>query len=277
MFVMPPKGTIEDRWQIYRSGYFIRIQSVLMEEYRALTRILGEEASAALFARYLRACPPRTHDLGDAGDRLADFLVGDALTEQLSFLPDLARLERAVADCFIAEDCEVLQRTTLCSRTPAALAEMALCLLPGTRLLRSAWPLLDLWRCRAQDIADIDIRIEDRPEITLVYRHRWRVRVQPLHADTALLVETLLATATTLEALQSQVAWSGAEGASRLLAAFGELIELGVVSAAETAHRPARIARVTASPCSPCVETKRFCCTASSDGPALHSLKEMTL
>ncbi len=93
-FRVPPHGSIEERWQVYACGYVARLVDALAGEHPATRRILGEDAFGSLVSRYVLACPPRSHDLAHAGERLPRFLESDPLTARLPFLPDLATLER---------------------------------------------------------------------------------------------------------------------------------------------------------------------------------------
>lgn len=172
-FRNPPAGTIEDRWAIYANAFVVRIAESLANDYPAVARILGESAFRSLAARYLRACPPCSYDIGRCGDRLAGFLATDALSEALPFLPDLAAFEWMLAEAIGVEDVTSLRWEDLVVLGPDAVADARLEPVPGAAVLRSRWPLPDLWR--AKDLEGIDIELEGRPATVAV----WRVGVEP--------------------------------------------------------------------------------------------------
>ncbi len=87
LFREPPRGTIADRWHIYAHGYFARLSEALENDYTALRRIVGRDAFDSMVRRYALAQPPRSHDLGRAGDRLSRFLENDSLSRKLRFSP----------------------------------------------------------------------------------------------------------------------------------------------------------------------------------------------
>ena len=175
-FLAPPTGDVERRWAIYSSGYVARLVEALENDYPAVRRILGEGPFGSLTARYVRRFPPRSFDIGRAGDRLAAFLAEDRLSAELPFLPDLARYEWSLAEAFVAADSVPLAWSDLAALGPEAVADATFRLRPGTTLVRSSWPLLALWG--AQDLADEDVSIplEPSPSTVLVHRAGLEVR-----------------------------------------------------------------------------------------------------
>jgi hypothetical protein len=169
-FVSPPAGEVERRFAIYATGYVARLAEALENDYPAVRRILGAGPFGSLAARYVSRHPPRSYDIGRAGDRLADHLEDDPLSSDLPFLPDLARYEWALAEAFVAPDSEPLAWSDLAALGPEAVADATFRLRPGTTLVRSSWPLLALWG--AQDLADEDVSIPLVPSPSTVLVHR---------------------------------------------------------------------------------------------------------
>ena len=226
-FRRPRRGTVADRWHVYAHGYTSRIVEALEQECAAVRRILGPESFTALVERYAAVFPPRSFDLANVGDRLARFLEFEPLSQELPFLPDLARLERAVAGAFVAADAAPLRWEALRAVSPKDAASLRLSLAPGVLLLRSRWPLMDLWRARLEEDDDaIAIAVEGRPCRALVHRRSGRVRVEDLSEDEAGLIEAAGPGDVTLVDLQAlSGASAGADGLARLLSAFQALVE----------------------------------------------------
>ena len=224
-FRRPRRGTVADRWHVYAHGYTARIVEALEQECAAVRHILGPESFTALVARYVAVFPPRSFDLANVGDRLARVLEFDPLSQDLPFLPDLARLERAVAEAFVAADAAPLRWEGLRALLPEDAASLRLSLAPGVLLLRSPWPLADLWRVRLEEDDDA-IAVEGRPSRVLVHRGGGRVRVEDLSEAEAGLVEAAGPGDVTLVDLQAlSGASAGADGLARLLSAFQALVE----------------------------------------------------
>jgi len=179
---------VERRWAIYSSGYVARLVEALENDYPAIRRILGEGPFGSLTARYVRRFPPRSFDIGRAGERLSTFLEDDPLASELRFLPDLARYEWSLAEAFVAADSVPLAWSELAALGPEAVADATFRLRPGTTLIRSSWPLLALWG--AKDLADQDVSIllEGSPSTVLVHRNGLEVRQRLVgEADTRFL------------------------------------------------------------------------------------------
>jgi hypothetical protein len=115
-----------------------RATEAIENDFPGLTKVLGPAPLRSLTNRYTRRCPPRSYDLGRIGDRLARFLEGDALTKDLPFLPDLARLEWAVAEAFVSRDEAPLLWDDIARLGVEAAAELPLRLRPGAALVRSS-------------------------------------------------------------------------------------------------------------------------------------------
>lgn len=228
VFALPPRGSLDDRWHVYTHGYVARVAEALCDEYAAVERILGPTAFESLVARYLMACPPRSFDLAHAGDRLASFLESDPLTTELPFLPELAELERALAQAFVAPDARPLDWEALRHEDPAVVADRPLALAPGTRLLRSAWPLVDLWNCRRRGDDQVDVELRDRPQTALVYRRGFVARCEALDDGAARLVEAAAQGLSLAQALGDAPPSTDETEALRLLAAFRRLASAGV-------------------------------------------------
>ncbi|MGE0454749.1 MAG: putative DNA-binding domain-containing protein [Vicinamibacteria bacterium] len=176
VLAQPHLGSLARRWHVYTSGYLARLVEALEADYPALRRILGPGAFGSLAARYLRENPPTSHDIGRCGAGLPEFMADDTLTGSLPFLPDLARLEWALAEAFVAADDRPFGIEDLAAAGPEAVADWPLALTRGTALLRSRWPLLELWRSR--DLADdaVSIPLESAPRSLLVVREGFDVR-----------------------------------------------------------------------------------------------------
>ena len=234
---VPPQGTIESRWHIYASGYLARIIETLEHDYPAVKRVMGNVHFAALTERYLSAHPPRSFDLHDAGDRLVSFLKQDPPTEKLPFLPDLAKLEWHLAEAFVAKDPEPLLWGELQRMAPEAVSDLPLFLNPGTAIIRSAWPIIDIRELKDKPDDEISLEVEGRPSIALVYRHEWQARCRNLDEGDARFIEAAAAGASLAE-LQTTAVKDGDDpvAVEKLLERFRRLVDEGLFSRAGGPH-----------------------------------------
>jgi hypothetical protein len=183
MFEQPPAGSLAERWRIYHEGYRIRIAEAIESDHPATRRILGPGAFRALCRRYLEDCPPRSFDLGRVADRLPDWLRGDAIGRTLPFLPDLARFERALADAVVTPDARPTRREDLAALGPEGVAGLHVAPAPGTALIRSPWPVPDLWALRGRPDDEVDLQVDGRPADVVVWRVGLEVRWRSLNGE----------------------------------------------------------------------------------------------
>lgn len=208
-FLPPPVGTIEGRWHIYASGYLNRVRDALREDYRAVARILGDQSFDQLVQRYLLRFPPRAFDLAMVGDRLKLYIDSDPVTQQLPFLADLVVLERAISESFVAADRTVLTWADLTALAPQDAALLRLELQPSCVIVRSRWPLRDLWSAAFEpDDARIDIDLTQADRAFVVLRDDDSIFVREIPDELAHLLEQVQRATPTLSELGEQLSLS---------------------------------------------------------------------
>ncbi len=225
LFRDPPAGTVGDRWHIYASGLVVRVMEAIENDFPALTRVLGPGPLRSLIARYTRRFPPSSYDLGRVGDGLVAFLDGDPLTRDLPFLPDLAGLEWAVAGAFVAADEPAFTLDDVARLGPEAVIELRFPLCRAVAVMRSPWPIYDIWACRNKPLDEVDVALSGRPCSVLVSRRGLEVVCRPLDDVSVVLIEGFYAGRALVETFESSDA-----GVSNLVAAFRALVEDGVLA-----------------------------------------------
>jgi len=152
--------------EVYAGAYAARLHDVLADDYPKLRAAVGDDAFGPLIARYLRAHPPCSFTLRDAGQSLPAFLAGDA--EAPPWAADLARLERARVEVFDGPDAAPLTREAVAAGDAADLPALELAWVPASALVPIAWAVDDLWSA----LEDGDARFEPAParRTVLVWR-----------------------------------------------------------------------------------------------------------
>lgn len=229
VFRAPPLGTVETRWTVYTSGYLTRLVETIGHDYPAVRRVLGERAWRSLVARYVRTCPPGSHDVADAGRRLAAFLDADPLGEDLPFLADLARFEAALAAAFVAPDVPVLTWDEFRARGPEAASVQPLRAIPGTTVIHSDWPLGDLKKLVGVPDEAVDLEVAGRPTTLLVWRREWVSRWRELKPAEPTIAEAIVAGTTLTEMLERSTGGADPGTADVLLATVRRFVGDGVV------------------------------------------------
>jgi hypothetical protein len=103
---LPPRARLE----IYARSYVLRLAECLRAEFPVLEAMIGGEVFNLFAGAYLGARPSRSPTLYDLGAGFADYLAAtrppDAAGPLAALPADLARLERAIAECGRAEGLE---------------------------------------------------------------------------------------------------------------------------------------------------------------------------
>jgi hypothetical protein len=123
---------LDGRLAVYREAYQARLADALAEQHPALAAILGRERFGDVVEGYVAAHPPASPDLGDAGDRLPQYLAADPA------LAELATLERLFLDLFVAPDATPLAANDVTAEGPLGLVP-ASALLVTSHDVGTAW------------------------------------------------------------------------------------------------------------------------------------------
>ncbi|WP_372610019.1 DUF2063 domain-containing protein [Aquicoccus sp.] len=154
---MPPDlldgrgGPAGRRFWVYRNNVAVSLTEALEQTFPVIRKLIGARAFATLAGTYLRAHPPRSPVLSRYGADFPDFLARCEPLAHLGYLPDTARLERALVDSYHAADTDPIDPAIFSQTPPEDLPRLRLRLAPATRLLRSPWPIHGIWRFNAQE------------------------------------------------------------------------------------------------------------------------------
>ncbi len=168
----------EERVDIYASAYFYRILDVLKEDYPATLKVLGETDFHNIVTGYLIEYAPTHFSITYAGQFLARYLENHPLTERCRYIADLARLERALVDSFIAPDAEPLSSETMRSVDPDAWGSLRMRTHPSVHLLEASWDVASLLRAIEEGVSASDDPAPGRFRIVV-----WRMKNRSFYRD----------------------------------------------------------------------------------------------
>ena len=134
------------RFNVYRNNVAVSLTEAVMQAFPVVTKLLGEENMKGLAGIFLRAHPPTSPLLMFYGDKFPDFLAGMSQLSHIGYLPDVARLEQMMRLSYHAADTAAIDPTALGALSPEALMEARVSLAPTVHVLRSPWPVVDIWR-----------------------------------------------------------------------------------------------------------------------------------
>lgn len=142
----PSKRQAIQRLDIYRNGYFIRLEKALAHDFPISARVLGQSAFARVAGEYVLAHPSKYPSLRKYGHVFADWLrvhVGNAIA-------DLADIEWAIMTVFDGPDGASVQSDCMDAFVPNRWANMCVTLVPTLTLLSLASNADDVWLERGE-------------------------------------------------------------------------------------------------------------------------------
>jgi len=168
-----------ERLQIYAGMYPLRMRDALRSDYPALAELLVERRFERLVDDYVALYPSRSYTLARLGDHLPDFVEGWGSPRRRGLLTDVARLERAGAQVFDADESVPMD--------PEALRSVPAALWPNVRLRPAAAFRLVRVRPGAVDVLDAVLEGNPVPEKA----GRGRVEVAYYRRDFVVLRRTM--------------------------------------------------------------------------------------
>jgi hypothetical protein len=156
---------------IYRSTIHGALVKAMRLTYPAVKRLVGEAFFDWASALYALAHPATQADLNRYGQGFPGFLAGLPACATVPYLPDVARLDAAVAKALHADDAPVLLAHELV-RFSASADRLSFDWHPAATLLASRFPVHAIWRAvlAGDDEALGCIEMEGEPEHLLVCR-----------------------------------------------------------------------------------------------------------
>ncbi|SEO62766.1 Putative DNA-binding domain-containing protein [Salinihabitans flavidus] len=133
------------RFAVYRNNVAVSLTDALETGFPVVARLLGPTNFRSVAGAYLRQYPPRSPMMMTYGADFPGFLQGFEPLAHLGYLSDVAALEYALRESYHAADAGPIAPDALAAIPSDALAETRLTLAPALRLLRSRWPVHDIW------------------------------------------------------------------------------------------------------------------------------------
>lgn len=174
-------GTAEStlaRLAVYRANLITNARNALASAYPITVKIVGEEFFESLARDYLRHRPPTSGDLNAYGDGFPEFVAEFPHTQDLSYLPDVARMEWLAHRAYYAKDSPPLDLRRISSAPESIWTELRPVLAPACALLESCWPLGRIWEVHQDAYAgEFSVDLDAGPDRVVIYRPRYHVRV----------------------------------------------------------------------------------------------------
>jgi hypothetical protein len=215
------------RLAVYRGNVYGNRIKALAAAYPIVRKVVGGEFFDAMAREYARAHPAASGDLNEYGERLAEFVAAFPHTQDLPYLPDVARMEWLAHRAYYAADGAAFDPERLAGLPASRYADLRPALAPACALLESDWPLARIWTVHQDDFdGGIDVDLDAGPDRILIHRPHWRVQPLALGPGDYRLLESALAGATLGHALEAAVA---EDPGFDPVAALARWVEAGVI------------------------------------------------
>lgn len=179
-----------DRFAVHRNNILATCINVLRQSFPVLECLLGEEYFAALMGLFVRQHPPQSPVLHEYGGELARFIEHFPPLVEFAYLPDIARLEWARLCAFHAADAVPAQLQIVGVQTIDLLLSRPMRLHPSLTLLRSVYPLHQLWCSQIEKLPPPAVSGQ-KGESVLIWRQGLILRTEVVDAVTAELLIAL--------------------------------------------------------------------------------------
>ncbi len=145
---------------VYRNTVLKGCIDALQANYPAVARLVGDEWFRATAAVFVRDSLPAHPTLLDYGAGFVDFLASFAPAAELSYLADVARLDRSWSEAHVAADANVLDPAAVAALGPDEMTRARLRPHPAARwFVSERTPVYSIWsrnRAGAAEIGELE-------------------------------------------------------------------------------------------------------------------------
>jgi hypothetical protein len=178
--IVATAGTLSSkRFNVYRNNVTVSLVDALADIFPAVRRLVGEEFFRAMARIFVLESPPVSPLIFEYGSGFADFIDRFEHTQELPWLGDVARIERAWLDAYHAADVAPMAPAEIAALDPALLPDLRFQPHPASRMVVSAHPALSIFMANHYHDPEGDIELHG-PEAALVTRPELDVQVRPL-------------------------------------------------------------------------------------------------
>jgi hypothetical protein len=146
-----------ERLDIYRNNLREGFIKALAIGFPVIERLVGVDYFRQLALDFLRAHPSRAGNLHHIGAPLSQFLEQRFAQTEYAYLADVAVLEWAHQEALVAADADPLSPDALRDVDPASYEALCFDLHPACGLVRSAFPIVRIWRANQPESASEEI------------------------------------------------------------------------------------------------------------------------
>ncbi len=215
--------------QVYQNNARETYRKALGASYPVVERLVGENCFRGLAQKYMREYPSTSGDLREFGATMPAFLLELYGDSEFAYLPDVARLERAVEEVQLNREGEPLDQGALSRLDPERYADVRFQRSASARLICSPYPILAIWKTN-QPGQETEVDLSSGAEHVVVRRHAGNVELNLIDASFASLATHLDDAKTLAEAVAALDFEPADDPSFDLAAALQRLTSTGLLS-----------------------------------------------
>lgn len=179
------------RYDVYRNNVTVSLIDALAAIYPAVQRITGTDFFRAMARFHVRNTPPTSPLLFEYGRDFPDFVANYAHAQDMPWLADVARIERAWLDAYHAADAVPLPPACLSAIALERIGDLVFTPHPATRIVRSQYAAVTIFAANRESAPEARIDAST-PEDALITRAEFDVMVQHLPPGGAVFAASLM-------------------------------------------------------------------------------------
>jgi Putative DNA-binding domain len=172
---------------VYRHAYVARLVEIVGGDFPTLLQLMGQDAFDVMAADYVRTHPSRRQNARWFSHELPEFLASSERYQSVPELADMARLERALADAFDAEDAPVMDISVLAAHPPEDWGALTFTAHPSAERLDLSTNVFHVWRALSNDECPDEIERLGENEKLVVWRNVATSNVRVLETEEAMM------------------------------------------------------------------------------------------
>ncbi len=223
-----PAGIDDWRLQVYAGMYEARTHDALAEDVPHTAKLLGERFPAVV-KQYVADVPSTHYSLARLGHGFSKWLREHPVPDTRADLAELAALEWARSEAFVADDCAPVQTEEIQALGPERFTRCWVQFVPSFRILEQAHDVLPLWQALEQGAAELP-----PPSASPTHAIVWRKGFEVFHVAVAADEHAALIAARAREnvaAICEKFAGRGDDAAHAAFQAIGSWINEGMIGA----------------------------------------------
>ena len=165
------KEEAEARLAIYKNNYYRSLTDILIDTYTSVDQLISREAFEYLAKQFIGQHPPHNATVSLYGANFPEFLAQQAVSQQLPYISDTAKLDWALHAAYYQADATPVAPETFAEIDPQTLMQCQVTFHPATEILRSNYAIFSIHEFLNSENQENQIHF-DSPENVLICRHQ---------------------------------------------------------------------------------------------------------